>query len=410
MPYLRDRKIFHQFEFAPVTGPTGISTLESIGTRDIVVQKPDPEWLTLSATGLVSLAASLDEQKKDNFRSSPNPRSILARYAGSALHLMHELMILYEETLPPNAPTTSDAWRQFQENLDTRLEKLLPTTPPRETLAIRRLLEDRAVVFPRANDHPGLVEAGYRYLSRKILEQRVHQPPLTATKPLSFDEDACGDEPFPDPEVLDVLWNTTVAPSLRAKVNHLIQWHEGTSQVLGRTLSVPTEAHITGLPELNVVVIAPALHLTLAARTDETTRWVNRFGNAELMVTDLKSGTHVHVPPEGSLEDVADKTVTYLLATVMSLSNTPRQEKPGYALEYHSDTGVENPRTLSPEDHVRMPVVALGQYPPEVVDNAQRFEPILTDPIAAQAMLGKTEDLLDQIRERRLQKVRPLKV
>lgn len=406
MPYVRDRTVFKQFEFAPVAGPTGVSILEPIGTRDIVVQEPDPEWLTLSATGLVSLAAALDQEKGQEKKrvSTNNPSSFLGRLAGTALHLMHECFIIYEETLPPNAPTTSDAWRQFQENLDTRLKKLLPTTPPRETLTIRRLLEDRAIVFPRANDHPELVEAGYRYLSRKILEQRVHQPPLTATKPLSFDEDACGDEPLPDPEVLDLLWSTTVAPALRAKFNHLIQWHEETPQVLGRTLSAPTEAHITGLPELNVVVIAPALHLTLAARTDETTRWVNRFGNAELIVTDLKSGTHVHVPPEGSLEDVADKTVTYLLATAMAQSNTPRQEKPGYALEYHTDTGVENPRTLSPEDHVRMPVVALGQYPPEVVDKAKRYEPILTDPIAAQGMLADTEDLLDRIRERRRQR------
>ena len=89
------------------------------------------------------------------------------------------------------------------------------------------------------------------------------------------------------------------------------------------------------------------------------------------------------------------------LATTISQEPHPFQEKPGYALEYHTDTGIENPRVLSSEDRVSLPVVALGQYPPEIVDKAKRYESILTDPIAAQAMLANTEDLLDRIRERR---------
>lgn len=397
MPYVRDRTVFKQFEFAPVTGPTGVSTFESIGTRDIIVQKPKPEWLTLSATGLVSFAAALDEQKRGDSRPSPNPQSILARHAGSALHLMHECFLLFEETLPGSAPTTTIAWHQFQRNLDVRLEKLLPTTPPHEVLEIRRILEDRSIVFPRANQHHELVEAGYRYLAQKILNQSAHQPPLVATEPLALDDEK-ENELSADPEVLDILWQTKTAPSLRAKANHLIQWHEETPQTLGRALSRPTEGTINGLPELSTVVVASGLRFTLFTKTDEARRWATPSGDVELNVIDLKSSSHVRIPPKDSFEEVAGQSATYLLAVAMAETAHPRQEKPGYPLTFYVDTDAENPRVLRAEDHVSMPIVALGQYPPEIVDRA-KDNAALVDPYAAQALLVKTEDLLDRIRK-----------
>lgn len=399
MPY-RDRKVYRQFEFAPVTGPTGLSTLEPVGTRDIVVQKPDPKWLTLSATGFVSLAASLDDERNGNTRPSPNPQSVLNRHAGLALHRMHELMILVEETLPPDAPTTETAWEGYRENLDTRLSKLLPTTPPVTVKRLRRTLEDPNLVFPRANDHPEWVETDYRYLAQKVLHEAEQGQPLEDTYPLPLTKERDEREPF-SPDVLATLWSRVTIPRLRSHVGHLIQWHEGTPQILGRSLSKPTEGTINGLPELSVIVVAPALRATLFTRTDETVRWTNKNGDAKLRVTDLKSGSYVHTAPEDSLEETADQAATYLLAIAMTETQCPHQEKLGYPLEYHTDTGVDNPRVLRPEDNVSIPSVALGQYPPHVVDKARRYHSILTDPIAAQAMLGKTEELLELIRERR---------
>ena len=189
MPYTRNRTVFRQFEFAPVTGPTGATTFESIGTRDIVVHKPDPEWLTLSATGLASFAASLDEQQKGNARSLQNPQAILARHAGSALHRMHELMIILEETLPADAPTTDAAWNEYRQNMDMRLSNLLPTTPPDAVKRLRRTLEDPALMFPRANVHPEWIEADYRYLAQKVLHEAEQGPPLQDTYPLALPQD-----------------------------------------------------------------------------------------------------------------------------------------------------------------------------------------------------------------------------
>lgn len=400
MPYPRDRKIFHQFEFAPVTGPTGISTLESIGTRDIIVQKPDPEWLTLSATGFVALAATLDEEHKDNAHPSPNPLSVLNRHAGSALHRMRALMILVEETLPPDAPTTEAAWEDYRENLDTRLPKLLPTTSPVTVKHLRRTLEDPNLVFPRANDHPDWVETDYRYLAQKVLHEAEQGPPLEDTYPLPLAHAHDEQKPM-NPDVLATLWSRVTIPQLRSQVDHLIRWHEGTPQILGRSLSKPTEGMINGLPELTAVIKVPSLRLTLPIRTDEATRWTDRHGRATLTITDLKSGTRVHIPPEGSQEETADRFVIYLLATTMASSIHPDQKGPGSVLEYRTDTSVDNPHVLCPEDNVSMPVVALGQYPPEIVDKAERYRSVLTDPIAAQAMLANTENLLDRIRERR---------
>lgn len=403
MPYRPDRqpsRVYQQFRFDVADTPVGLSLLPS-GTEQIVVREPDPDWLTLSATRFRTLAAQEDQEDANtptHVTLDDASRRIQQQLAGTALHAIEEHLTLWD-SLQPEASTAQEARRAYRHYLDDRLPRLLPTTPPVEVRSIRKRLEDPKLALANAEQTPAAIRTCHDLIAQRVLADLSDEPPLVGTEPIPFETDMPDLPPLPKPSEVRDRWNRRTMPWLRANIGLMLAWHERQTPVLGRELSDPDRGFLYDIPEARVVIVASALGFTLVERADRMTRMPNGPGTT-VRVTDLKAGRHVHTPPPESLEETAEQAIVYLTAIAL-IESRGSNKKVGYAIEFHTDSGVDYPRTVGPYDTVELPIVALGQHPPEVVDNAQRYEPILTDPIAAQAMLGKTEDLLDRIRERR---------
>lgn len=395
----RTRKVFHQFEFAPLEGVDGVLRFERIGVRDIAVQRPDPDWVSISASGFRGASRHIDHKEKNIPEHLLEEDAYLQtrhQLAGIALHAISEHLQLWD-ALPTDAATSKAAQDTYKDHLDHRLPRLLPTTAPRDVRKIRRRLDDPRLALTRVERTPEAIRTCHEIIAQAVLTDLSDRPPLIGTEPLHL-----GDLPrelphFLKPSVLKESWGKYTMPWLRANVGLLLRHHEKNPGKLGKLLSRPKEGLIEDLPELRVLIVAPGLSFTLYERADRLTREPAGSGTT-VEVVDLKAGRLVRGLPEGSHEETAEQAITYLTAVALA-GSAPTQEKDGYALEFRTDTGPENPRTIGPFDSIDMPVVAIGKNPPDIVNRAEQYGALFTDPNAACELLVRTRGLLDRIRE-----------
>lgn len=357
-----------------------------------------PSWIKTSPSELLALARRLDLQQQGltlPMQKEDLEGRALATTAGTVLHHAAQLTELWTNCRPRSHGRT-DAQSEYRQRLG-ELPALLPTTKPAETRRIRTILDNAQFALPK--DHQGSAQTEcLAVLAQTVIDRATENPPLAESYPLDLQLATPDNPPFLDPDELNRKWKNLL-PNLAKKIVSAQNW-QLTHHPIGAEMSKPVRGFIFGLTEVGLTITFNDLQLTMVKRADNITR-TEIGGSITLNETDLKSSVHVHVPEPDSCEERMLKAITHLTALAMIEAHTLEQEKPGYSLVGRSTISPWNPGTIQPQDEISLKVVALGGEEPEIVDLAEKYADVLSDPIVAAGTVLEAEHMLNLLREQR---------
>lgn len=358
--------------------------------------KPNPEWLTVSVTGLRAIAGFLDGEAAGAAGeeiAADQAERVLAQTAGQRLHQFGEVVKLWQISRPHRDFDTG-----VRDDYHTRLnnlQNLLPTTPPKEVRHIHWILDDPRLALP-VKDHSAAESACFEILSEAVLADAVANPPLTDSYPLPLANDSY--RPFLSPEDLNLRWQNQVVPELKPKMRTMLNWQLKHVKPMDG-ISNLSAGLLVGAPETRLAIILPTARATLIERADELTR-LECKNQIRIEKIDFKSSSHIRVPETGSRAEEAERIILYFSTMAIACKEAQRHQKPGYPLICFEDVAPGKPRTLRPTDRVAVKFVALGGKNPEEVDLAEKYGDVLTNPVAAGETIANARGLLDIIRNR----------
>lgn len=362
-------------------------------TEALSQRAPHTPWLVTTPTRLRTAGELLDGRR----HTAPTQQSALndelQRMEGNVLHAIALQDRIWSSIRPLSLRCQSD---EYRERL-SHIAEFLPTSPPAMVHATRRDLDRPELVLPK-RDHSRAEETCLELIAESQLAIAETQVPIVGSYPL-FDK-PINDRAFANPSALQAEWRSRSLPKLRAeKIPALRAWERSQPQQ-----SVGLDIfYLTGgksaqeLPEATALIIAPALRLTLLTRMDRLTDLTDRFGGRHLSITDTKSGEHVHLPPEGSVAEIAERAVQFL--TVMALLSAARRYRLGYPLQCWGPWDEDHPPVLEQTDDVTIRYVAFAHQPPEEIDFWERFGQGWHDPAGSRHQLEETRGFLAQIHQ-----------
>lgn len=358
-----------------------------------VVEKNRVPWLVTTPTRLRAAGEFLDGRRHIAPTQQAALEDELQRMEGNVLHAIALEDKIWSSIRPLSLRCQSD---EYRERL-SHIAEFLPTSPPAMVRAVRRNLDRPELVLQR-RDNSAAEEACLEIIAESQLAAAETQAPVVGSYPL-FDEPV-NDRAFADPSALQTEWRSRSLPKLRAeKIPALRAWERSQpQQSVGLDIFYLTGGKSAqGLPEATALIIAPALRLTLLTRMDRLTDLTDRFGGRHLSITDTKSGEHVHLPPEGSVAEVAERAVQFL--TIMAFLSAARRYRLGYPLECWGPWDENHPPVLSETDDVAIRYVAFAHQPPEEIDFCERFGQGWHDPAGSRRQLEETRGFLAQIHQ-----------
>lgn len=354
----------------------------------------NPDWVTISATGLLAaarMADSKDRGKPSSVLTEEAEDQQLAMAAGTILHAAEEGHYLFDRVRPRRKPRLDD-FRSRVENVG----RFLPTAGQTEIRQWQNILNDRRLALDARDEGPA-VDSCLNIMDGKLVDNALKRPPLTASFPL-WPGDQTQFPPFVNPEVLEKRWHDEIIPSLEEKLGNLRRWEKKHPPKTGGESSRPSEGSIIDLPEVNLNFIIPSLGIILIRRSDRLTRMhLGRDKPYIVHETDLKSAETIAPPEEGSNAETAMKFLTYIM-TAGIIAAPLEQKAAGSPLKAVIFPTPEEPLTISPTDTVSVEYVAVGGKEPQTTDFAKVYRRFLTDPIRAAELLEETQNLFDRIR------------
>lgn len=362
-------------------------------TEALSQRAPRTPWLVTTSTRLRAAGELLDGQR----HTAPTQQAALAdelqRMEGNVLHAIALEDKIWSSIRPLSFRGQAN---EYQERL-SHIAEFLPTSPPAMVHATRRDLDRPELVLPR-KDNSCAEEACLEIIAESQLAAAETQAPIVSPYPL-FDEPV-NDRAFADPSALQTEWRSRSLPRLRAeKIPALRAWERSQpQQSVGLDIFYLTGGRSAQeLPEATALIISPALRLTLLTRMDRLTDLTDRFGGRHLSITDTKSGEHVHLPPEGSVAEIAERAVQFL--TTMAFLSATRRYRLGYPLECWGSWDEDHPPVLGEIDDVAIRYVAFAHQPPEEIDFCERFGKGWHDSAGSRHQLEETRGLLAQIHQ-----------
>lgn len=354
----------------------------------------NPDWITISATGLLAAAGMADLKDRGESRSVFTEEAEdqqLAMAAGTFLHAAEEGHYLFDRVRPRRKPLFDD----FHSRVEN-VGRFLPTANQNEIRQWQNILGDRRLALD-ARDKGPAVDSCLDIMDKKLVDNALERPPFTDSLPL-WPGDQTQIPPFVNPQVLEIRWHSEIIPSLEEKLDNLRRWEKQHPPEIGSEFSRSSRGSIIDLPEVKLNFIIPPLGITLIRRSDRLTR-MHLGKNKPYIVheTDLKSAETIAPPEEGSNAETAMEFLTYVM-TVGIIAGRWEQKEAGSPLKAVISPTPEKPLTISPIDTVSVEYVAVGGKKPQTTDFAKVYRRFLTDPIQAAGLLEQTSDLLGRIR------------
>lgn len=357
----------------------------------------NPDWTTISATGLLAAARMADLRDRGESRSvfiEEAENQQLAMAAGTFLHAVEEGHYLFERVRPRRKPLVDD-FRSRVENVG----RLLPTASQTEIRQWQHILNNPKLALD-ARDNGPAVDSCLDIIDGQLVGNALKRSPFTDSFPL-WPDDQTQIPPFVSPQVLEKRWHDEIIPSLKEKLETLRRWEKGHPPQIGGESSRPSTGSIIDLPEVNIHFIVPPFGITLIRRSDRLTRL--RLGKHKPNIvheTDLKSSATIVLPEEGSNAETAMQFLTYIM-TAGIIAGQLEQKQPGSPLKAVIFPTAAEPLTISPTDTASVEYVAVGGKEAQTIDFAKVYRSFLTDPIEAAELLEQTAELLGHIRRDR---------
>lgn len=354
----------------------------------------NPDWTTISATGLLAAAGMADFKDRSESHSVFTEEAEdqqLAMAAGTFLHAAEEGHYLLDRVRPRRKPFLDD----FHSRVDN-IGRLLPTATQAEIRQWQYILNDRRLAL-EAGDQGPAVDNCLNIVDGKLVDNALERPPFTDSFPL-WPGDQTQIPPFVNPQVLEKRWHDEIIPSLKEKLDNLRRWEKNHPPKIGSESSRSSRGSIIDLPEVNLNFIIPPLGITVIRRSDRLTRM--HLGNDKPYIvheTDLKSAETITPPKEGSNSETAMEFLTYIM-TAGIIAGRLEQKETGSPLKIMIFPTPEAPLTISPTDMVSVNYVAVGGKKSQTIDFAKVYRRFLTDPTRAAELLEQASDLLDRIR------------